>query len=247
MSFDAHPHPRIWTLIACAGSGTRAATVKPKQFELLAGKPLLEHSLDAFGKVRDIHHILLVLAPNDVHFDSLGLTHDCRVSAGRCGGSSRALSVGNGLRHLLSLQAERNDWVLVHDAARCLILPREIQSLIDACRHDPVGGLLAHPVADTLKQATPGSPSRVTATVTRTDKWLAQTPQMFRLGVLADALAQAGANVTDESSAIEALGLQPLLVPSGASNFKLTYPGDFALAHAVLEQRAQHGCDEEVV
>jgi 2-C-methyl-D-erythritol 4-phosphate cytidylyltransferase len=121
--------------------------------------------------------------------------------------------------------------VLVHDAARCLITPAQIQQLIDACANDAVGGLLAHKLPDTLKSETDG---RVLATLDRSDKWLAQTPQMFRIGLLRQALEQAGDLVTDESSAIEALGLRPRLVPGSAQNFKVTYPEDFALAEAVL-------------
>jgi 2-C-methyl-D-erythritol 4-phosphate cytidylyltransferase/2-C-methyl-D-erythritol 4-phosphate cytidylyltransferase/2-C-methyl-D-erythritol 2,4-cyclodiphosphate synthase len=123
---------------------------------------------------------------------------------------------------------------LVHDAARCLITPAQITQLIDACAGDAVGGLLAHKLPDTLKCEVDG---RVASTLDRHDKWLAQTPQMFRIGPLIDALQQAGDAVTDESSAMEALGLSPKLVPGSAQNFKVTYPEDFALAEAVLLAR----------
>ena len=155
------------------------------------------------------------------------------------GGATRADSVFNGLTHLLeSGAASADDWVLVHDAARCLISPQQIDALIDACLVDDVGGLLALPLPDTLKLAVDG---RSGATIPRSDKWLAQTPQMFRAGVLHAALAahaKSGfAEITDEASAIEAAGLKPLLVPGSAQNFKVTYPEDFALAEAVLLQR----------
>jgi 2-C-methyl-D-erythritol 4-phosphate cytidylyltransferase len=132
--------------------------------------------------------------------------------------------------------------VLVHDAARCLLQPAWVDRLIDACLDDPVGGLLALPLADTLKAALPlaGGGERVAATLDRSGKWLAQTPQMFRLGPLQTALQQAaasGVNVTDESSAIEALGLAPRLVPGDQENLKLTWPADFALAARLLETR----------
>jgi 2-C-methyl-D-erythritol 4-phosphate cytidylyltransferase len=140
----------------------------------------------------------------------------------------------NGLNYLQTQGAAAHDWVLVHDAARCLVTPAQIEALIAACENDPVGGLLAHRLADTLKQA---ASERVAATLDRSDKWLAQTPQMFRIGVLQQALVQAGDQVTDEASAIEALGHAPLLVPGGAQNFKVTYPEDFALAEAVLAAR----------
>ena len=151
-----------------------------------------------------------------------------------CGGQTRAQTVLNGLNHLLEQGAVPRDWVLVHDAARCLITPAQITALMVACENDPVGGLLEHRLADTLKQA---SGDRIAATLERSDKWLAQTPQMFRIGMLRGALAQATDQVTDEASAIEALGHAPLLVPGGAQNFKVTYPDDFALAEAVLQQR----------
>jgi 2-C-methyl-D-erythritol 4-phosphate cytidylyltransferase len=122
----------------------------------------------------------------------------------------------------------------VHDAARCLVTPQQINALIDACQHDTVGGLLAQPLADTLKTERQG---RVSATLDRAGKWLAQTPQMFRIGALMDAVQRAGSQITDEASAMEAIGLQPLLVPGSAQNFKVTYPDDFLLARAVLESR----------
>ncbi|MFG5409762.1 2-C-methyl-D-erythritol 4-phosphate cytidylyltransferase [Piscinibacter sakaiensis] len=153
--------------------------------------------------------------------------------------STRAWSrVAAGLDGLLERGAAAADWVLVHDAARCLLRPEWVEALIDACLGDPVGGLLALPLADTLKQA---RGDRVLATVERSDKWQAQTPQMFRLGLLREALAasrRAGAPaVTDEASAVEALGHAPKLVPASAENFKLTYPGDFALAERLLATR----------
>jgi 2-C-methyl-D-erythritol 4-phosphate cytidylyltransferase len=125
--------------------------------------------------------------------------------------------------------------VLVHDAARCLLRPAWVQRLVDACRDDAVGGLLALPLADTLKAA--DSEGRVEATLLRDGKWLAQTPQMFRLGLLQRALREAGPGVTDEASAVEALGLRPRLVPGELENLKVTWPGDFALAARLLETR----------
>lgn len=132
--------------------------------------------------------------------------------------------------------AVAHDWVLVHDAARCLVTPAQINALIDACQGDAVGGLLALKLPDTLKREQGG---RVAATVDRSDKWLAQTPQMFRLGDLQTALHAAGEAVTDEASAMEFMGQAPLLVEGSAQNFKVTYPQDFALAQAVLAARIQ--------
>jgi 2-C-methyl-D-erythritol 4-phosphate cytidylyltransferase/2-C-methyl-D-erythritol 2,4-cyclodiphosphate synthase len=141
------------------------------------------------------------------------------------------------LHFLRDQGAAANDWVLVHDAARCLVTAAQIEQLIAACATDPVGGLLALPLADTLKSV---AQNRVQATLSRHDKWLAQTPQMFRLGQLIEALTQAGDHVTDEASAIEALGLLPLCVPGSAQNFKLTYPADFELAEQLLLARREH-------
>jgi 2-C-methyl-D-erythritol 4-phosphate cytidylyltransferase len=159
------------------------------------------------------------------------------VEVASCGGDSRAASVLNGLGQLAIAGAEADDWVLVHDAARCLITAALVDQLIDACHSDPVGGLLAHPVPDTLKQ---GQDGRVFATIGRGDKWLAQTPQMFRLGALTQALKMAaalGEPVTDEASAMEAAGLPPKLVRGSAHNFKVTYPEDFVLAEALIKSR----------
>jgi 2-C-methyl-D-erythritol 4-phosphate cytidylyltransferase len=140
----------------------------------------------------------------------------------------------NGLGALRERGVRDHDWVLVHDAARCLLQPDWVDRLIDACQGDAVGGLLALPLADTLKQAEAG---RVQRTLPRGDKWAAQTPQMFRLGLLQRALAQAGDAVTDEASAIESLGHAPLLVPGELENFKVTWPQDLALAERLLATR----------
>ncbi len=188
------------------------------------------HTLAAFGAVRRIARTLVVVAPADGFFER---NHTSALVVA-CGGATRAASVRNGLYELVRVGASEQDWVLVHDAARCLITPALIDSLIDACLGDAVGGLLAHRLPDTLKREAQG---RVVETIARDDKWLAQTPQMFRIGMLMQGLEHAGANVTDEASAIESLGHQPLLVPGGAQNFKVTYPDDFALAEAVLKGR----------
>jgi 2-C-methyl-D-erythritol 4-phosphate cytidylyltransferase len=233
------PHaPRIWALIPSAGSGSRAATVGPKQYQSLAGSPLIEHTLSAFAQVSRLAGTAVVLAPGDTGYPAHLPTRFPLLLTAHCGGASRAQSVLNGL-HWLALQgAHSRDWVLVHDAARCLITPAQIDGLIDACAADAVGGLLAHRLPDTLKrQRSDSDAPRVAGTLERSDKWLAQTPQMFRLGALADALEMAGPAVTDESSAMEMAGFAPLLIEGGSQNFKLTYPEDFALAEALLERR----------
>ena len=225
-------HVRYWALIPCAGSGSRAAADGPKQYQPLAGQAMVLHTLAAFSAVTRLAGLLVVLAPDDAFFASLKTSYP----VARCGGATRADSVRNGIDLLLQQGAQRHDWVLVHDAARCLITPAQIDALMDACSTDAIGGLLALRLPDTLKVEANG---RVAATLERGDKWLAQTPQMFRIGMLLDALWRSGAAVTDEASAIEALGAQPLLVAGSAQNFKVTYPEDFALAEAVLQARAR--------
>ncbi len=225
--------PRCWALIPCAGTGSRAGVAGPKQYQPIAGKPMVLHTLAAFAGVARIEQTLVVVSPDDGFFQTPQALNASFIIAA-CGGSTRAASVFNGLNALLAEGAVAHDWVLVHDAARCLITPELIDQLLDACLDDEVGGLLALPLPDTLKAAQAG---RVAATLPRADKWLAQTPQMFRIGSLLDALQLAGDGVTDESSAIETLGLSPKLVPGSAQNFKVTYPQDFELAQAVLEGR----------
>ena len=225
--------PRCWALIPCAGTGSRAGAAGPKQYQMLAGKPMVMHTLAAFADVPRIDQTLLVVSPDDDFFNT-PQTLNASFLIATCGGSTRATSVFNGLNALLLEGAVAHDWVLVHDAARCLITPEQINQLLDACRNDEVGGLLALPLPDTLKTAHAG---RVASTLPRADKWLAQTPQMFRIGSLLEALELAGDAVTDESSAIEAMGLSPKLVAGSAQNFKVTYPEDFALAQAVLQSR----------
>lgn len=192
------------------------------------------HTLAAFAAVPRLHGVLVVVSAGDPFFENQQAHLGATVFVAACGGSTRAQSVFNGLNALLAHGADAHDWVLVHDAARCLVTPEQVGCLIDACESDPVGGLLALPLPDTLKRAVDG---RVAQTVERSDKWLAQTPQMFRLGALRSALLAAGDAVTDEASAMELAGHAPLLVAGSAQNFKVTYPQDFALAEAVLRSR----------
>jgi len=229
----AHP-PRCFALLPCAGVGSRSGAAQPKQYVAIAGRAMVAHALDALAQVPRLAATLVVLAPDDQRFETEvpGFIGD-RCWIARCGGEQRAQTVANGLAVLAERGAHAGDWVLVHDAARCLLKPAWVERLIDACLGDEVGGLLALPIADTLKQEQDG---RVGATLDRSDKWAAQTPQMFRLGMLRDALAHT-AHVTDESSAIEAQGLRPKLVLGDSENLKVTWPSDFALAERVLAQR----------
>ena len=224
--------PRCFALVPCAGIGARSGAALPKQYVPIAGKAMVAHTLEALSRVPRLVEILVVLAPDDALFEAAvpgfeGLR--CRVA--RCGGATRAKTVAQGLAVLASRGAGADDWVLVHDAARCLVRPQWVERLIAACSSDPVGGLLALPLADTLKQEHAG---RAAATLSRDAMWAAQTPQMFRLGLLREALARAGAGVTDEASAIEASGHAPLLVRGELENFKLTHAGDFELAQRLL-------------
>jgi 2-C-methyl-D-erythritol 4-phosphate cytidylyltransferase len=243
---------RIFVLIPCAGQGARAGLPEadgvaglPKQYQPIAGTPMIIHTVEAFRTLGPaLAGLWVVISPDDRDFEDVfpGFNAEGEHLL-RAGGATRAASVQNGLQALLSTPggADSNDWVLVHDAARCLITPEQIQALISGCRDDAVGGLLAQPLADTLKsEQRDENGVRVSATLDRAGKWLAQTPQMFRIGALLRALEQAeqsGRVVTDESSAMEAVGLSPKLVRGSALNLKITYPEDFALAEAILLSR----------
>jgi 2-C-methyl-D-erythritol 4-phosphate cytidylyltransferase len=224
--------PRCFALVPAAGIGARSGAEGPKQYVQLAGRAMLDHTLHALSQVPALAAVLVVLAPEDDQFEAALPAFVGESSwVARCGGASRAESVANGLRELLARGAQPHDWVLVHDAARCLLRPEWVELLISACEDDEVGGLLAQPLADTLKASHQG---RVESTIARAEKWAAQTPQMFRLGLLMPALAHAGEAVTDEASAVEALGHSPLLVACSIENFKVTWPADFALAERLL-------------
>ena len=238
----------FWALLPCAGVGARAVSAPaaspglPKQYQPVAGQPMVLHTLAAFAGVARLRGTLVAVASGDRFLQAYANPSFFTVD---CGGPTRADTVLGGLGTLLERGAQANDWVLVHDAARCLVTSAQIDGLIDACAHDGVGGLLAHKLADTLKTAISGPGGiRVASTVDRADKWLAQTPQMFRIGALRAALEHVGSSATDEASAMEAMGLHPRLVPGSALNFKVTYPEDFLLAQAVLAQR-MHGATLE--
>lgn len=230
---------KCFALVPCAGSGSRAGTAMPKQYQQIAGQSMVTHTLAALQSVDRLHAIAVVVSPDDVHEWPAS-----SVQILNCGGATRAESVFNGLTQLLAEGAhnqdgvQATDWILVHDAARCLISEFEINRLIDACFDDEVGGLLALPLPDTLKAAVNG---RVSQTLPRQDKWLAQTPQMFRAGALQAALqAKASDNfdgITDEASAMEMAGFAPKLVVGSPHNFKVTYPSDFSLAEDLLGSR----------
>jgi len=223
---------RCYALVPCAGIGERAGAGGPKQYRQVAGRSVVARTLAALAHVPRIERTLVVLAADDRGFAISA--PDFAGWAERCGGATRAASVAAGLSALADHGVRARDWVLVHDAARCLVRAAAVDRLIDACLVDPIGGLLALPLSDTLKQA--GEGERVAATLDRQGKWIAQTPQMFRLGLLRQALARAGPGITDEASAVEALGHAPRLVLGEPDNFKLTWPADFAFAERLLKE-----------
>jgi 2-C-methyl-D-erythritol 4-phosphate cytidylyltransferase/2-C-methyl-D-erythritol 2,4-cyclodiphosphate synthase len=233
MNDDARARaPRLYALVPCAGSGARAGAQGPKQYVPLDGQALVGHTLRALQQVGRLHAVMVMLAPDDTAFErEVPEFAGPRAWVVRAGGATRAATVTNGLIALQERGVADDDWVLVHDAARALIRPQWVDRLIDACVGDAVGGLLALPMADTLKSEEGG---RAASTVDRGGKWAAQTPQMFRLRALRDALAHAGDAVTDDASAIEATGARPKLVLGDAANIKITWPEDFVRAQALL-------------
>jgi 2-C-methyl-D-erythritol 4-phosphate cytidylyltransferase len=222
---------QFFGLIPAAGAGERMGQARPKQYLELLGRPMLYHSVKALLADPRIATVFVVLAPEDHEFKrhSWGEFGE-RVAPLYCGGATRHDSVLNGLI-AASSAVDPEDWVLVHDAARPCLGGQELQRLLDALAADEVGGILAVPVADTLKRADPAG--RIRATEPRGDLWQAQTPQMFRHGLLLQALSRSGI-VTDEAGAIEALGLKPKLVRGSTMNMKVTYAEDLQLAQAVL-------------
>ncbi len=213
----------------------------PKQYRTVAGRDLLHYTLAAFDACSEFTQTLVVIAADDGHFDARRFG-GLRFAVRRCGGASRQASVYNGLAALAEFGARDEDWVLVHDAARPGITPALIRTLVESLKDDPVGGIMALPVADTLKRVAPGGGgARIARTEARDGLWQAQTPQMFRVGMLRTAIERAqqdGHDLTDEASAIEWLGHAPRLVQGSLRNFKVTYPEDFALAEAILGSHA---------
>lgn len=225
---------RYFAIVPAAGSGSRMGSECPKQYLDLLGRPLVRHALETLATISRITRVFVVISPEDEWwsgFDWSDLGE--RVEVLRVGGATRAQSVTNALADIAG-QVRASDWVLVHDAARACIAASDVEQLIDALRDDPVGGLLAVPVADTLKRSDTGG--RVGATVPRDGLWQAQTPQMFRYELLCRAL-QAASAVTDEAGAVEALGLAPRLIAALSPNFKVTYPQDLVLAARILQAR----------
>lgn len=228
-------HPRHFAIVPAAGSGSRMGASQPKQYLPLLGRPLIFHTLSVLCAAPEIDKVFVVLSVGDEEWRR----HDWSTLGAKlvplfCGGASRADSVLGGLRAIAG-EAAQSDWILVHDAARPCLAPWHISKLVRELAHHEVGGLLAVPVADTLKRA--DAHHHVAATVPRDSLWQAQTPQMFRYVMLRRALEQAHGAVTDEASAIEAAGLHPRLVEGDATNLKVTYPLDLHLAEWILQNR----------
>ncbi|MGC2520163.1 MAG: 2-C-methyl-D-erythritol 4-phosphate cytidylyltransferase [Burkholderiales bacterium] len=230
---------RYFGLVPAAGSGSRFGVAGPKQYSLLAGKPMLYHAVQRLLAAPEMEIVFVVLAPGDTEFRQ----HDWSAFGERlaplyCGGESRRDSVLNGLIAAASL-VDPDDWMLVHDAARPCLGKAELRRLIDEVSKDEVGGILAVPVADTLKRA--DGERRIVATEPRDGLWQAQTPQMFRQGMLLRALraAQRGAtHVTDEAAAVEALGYKPRLIEGSTKNLKVTFASDLEMAERILKEAA---------
>lgn len=225
---------RHFAIVPAAGSGARFGSEVPKQYLELTGKPMIFHTLAALCRCDRIDAVWVVLSPGDEwwpSFDWSPIGEKLRVL--HCGGSTRAETVANGLAAIVD-EADEGDWVLVHDAARPCLSQKMLGALCDELDADPVGGLLAVPVADTLKLA--DAEQRVAATQSRDGMWQAQTPQMFRYGLLRRVL-EGNSTVTDEAGAIEAAGLRPRLVRADSTNLKVTYPADLCLAEYILQGR----------
>jgi 2-C-methyl-D-erythritol 4-phosphate cytidylyltransferase len=208
----------------------------PKQYVPLAGSSLLRKSIDALNDAVVLEAVFVVLAPDDkLYAERVGKVRG--VEALYCGGSTRAESVKNGLA-AMGRRAEAEDWVLVHDAVRPCVDVATLNRLLHELEDEPVGGLLAVPLADALKRAETGAGLRAMSTEPRDGLWCAQTPQMFRFAILQHAFRNADiAKIIDEAQAVEALGVRPRLVQGSPLNIKVTYPEDVALAEAILEQR----------
>lgn len=228
-------------VIPAAGAGRRFGAALPKQYLSLAGKAIQQHTLDRLTGMPELSRVVVAIAADDERARTLPYARPERLQF-VTGGGERMDSVMAGLEALQAAGAGPDDWVLVHDVARPLLRPEDVRRLLAELADDPVGGLLANPVRDTMKRS--DSSGRIDSTVCREQLWHALTPQMFRLGLLLRALRSArdeGVVVTDEAAAIERLGLQPRLVSGARDNLKITFPDDLPLAEALLLAQRQTG------
>jgi len=222
---------KFHVIIPAAGVGNRMANVLPKQYLQLAGKPMISHVIQVFFNNPRIAGIHLALSPEDEFWRSLTLNPESKLHLHYTGGASRSETVLNTLQ---AIDVDDEDWILVHDAARPGLSAELLNRILDTLENDDIGGLLAMPVADTLKKS--DETNHVKKTVSRQNLWQAQTPQMFRYATLKKALSNFDGTPTDEAEAIEALGLQPKLVLGELSNLKVTYPQDLQMLEALFEQ-----------
>ncbi|MEM7359229.1 MAG: 2-C-methyl-D-erythritol 4-phosphate cytidylyltransferase [Pseudomonadota bacterium] len=239
---NSQSNPKYWAVVPAAGSGQRMRAEVAKQYLQINGKPILQITLETLLNHSSIEQVVVCLASDDQHWTSLPCAEHARIISAT-GGASRAQSVLNGLLALSSTTSICNeDWVLVHDAARPCLDQHMLDKLLEELVDDPVGGLLAIPAKDTLKYAC-GTDQRIERTLDRARVWQAQTPQMFRFGVLRDALQralEAGLEITDESFAVEQAGYQPMLIEGDALNIKVTTPEDLQIAQKILETNSSN-------
>lgn len=227
---------RYWAVVPAAGTGSRMHAAEPKQYLRIAGKTLIEHTLERLLTLDFLTGIVVVVSADDSRWRSLRIAHHPQIYAVE-GGAERSGSVLNAL-HFLRDHLRPQDWVMVHDAARPCVRLSDIQRLRELTYRHPVGGLLGVPVCDTLKRV--DGRQTVQATVDRRELWQAQTPQSFRFGLLLDSLSgalAAGDSITDEASAIEQGGHQPLLVQGHRDNIKITHPEDLAMADLIVRMQ----------
>lgn len=233
----------IWILVPAAGVGSRMQADRPKQYLHLLGKPVIEHTLDTLRAVLPDAEIVIGLNPEDPYWPELHAYH--RTVTVVDGGAERCDTVLNGLKHIAD-RASADDWVMVHDVARPCVRREDILNLVQQIKDDPVGGLLALPVADTMKRAAfsdhpDTGKAKVASTVDRSHLWHALTPQVFRYALLRDSLVKAleeEVTITDEASAIEWAGYQPVLVKGQRDNLKITHPDDLWFAELFLKARS---------
>lgn len=222
---------RYFALLPAAGVGARMGASHPKQYLDILGRPMIWHAIRAFEEHPGIDRVYVVISPDDGWWAGYDWSGCAKLSVLRRGGATRAETVLNGLAAIAG-EVAAEDWVLVHDAARPCLTRNLLDKLMGELGDDPVGGILAVPVADTLKRQ--GRDGRIAETVPRAGLWGAQTPQMFRHGMLREALEKAGNQVTDEASALELSGHSPRLVESDLGNLKVTYPRDLEMARLLL-------------
>jgi 2-C-methyl-D-erythritol 4-phosphate cytidylyltransferase len=220
-------------IIPAAGTGSRMEANAPKQYLTLHGKSLIQYVIKTFDQCAKISSINVVLSEQDAHWRSTYLSLSDKAQVHYSGGDTRAQTVLNGL-HAIADSVGPDDWVLVHDAARPGLSNRLLNDFLTTLEHDAIGGLLALPLADTLKRS--DGEGRVDETIPRDQLWQAQTPQMFKYATLKQALSTFNGTPTDEAQAIEALGLKPKLVTGELRNLKVTYPQDLAVLSALLNE-----------